>query len=105
MEKSGPKTLIYNAIKNVLDENLNETKITNLKKNKIDWEEFKYFSCYQIYTILNMNKEIIKKLEGNIFPRKINIFPNGIIKEEEEESINLKDDNVGTNDLIEEDEF
>ena len=78
VEKSGPKTLIYNAIKNVLDENLNEEKISNLKKNKIDWEEFKNFSCYQIYTILNMNKEIIKKLEGNIFPRKI-IFPNGTI--------------------------
>ena len=104
MEKSGPKTLIYNAIKNVLDENLNEEKISNLKKNKIDWEEFKNFSCYQIYTILNMNKEIIKKLEGNIFPRKI-IFPNGTIIKEEDESINLKDDNVDTNDLIEGDEF
>ena len=103
-EKSGPKTLIYNAIKNVLDENLNEEKISNLKKNKIDWEEFKNFSCYQIYTILNMNKEIIKKLEGNIFPRKI-IFPNGTMIKEEDESINLKDDNVDTNDLIEGDEF
>ena len=104
VEKSGPKTLIYNAIKNVLDENLNEEKISNLKKNKIDWEEFKNFSCYQIYTILNMNKEIIKKLEGNIFPRKI-IFPNGTIIKEEDESINLKDDNVDTNDLMEGDEF
>ena len=103
VEKSGPKTLIYNAIKNVLDENLNEEKISNLKKNKIDWEEFKNFSCYQIYTILNMNKEIIKKLEGNIFPRKI-IFPNGTIIKEDE-SINLKDDNVDTNDLMEGDEF
>ena len=104
VEKSGPKTLIYNAIKNVLDENLNEERISNLKKNKIDWEEFKNFSCYQIYTILNMNKEIIKKLEGNIFPRKI-IFPNGTIIKEEDESINLKDDNVDTNDLMEGDEF
>ena len=104
VEKSGPKTLIYNAIKNVLDENLNEEKISNLKKNKIDWEEFKNFSCYQIYTILNMNKEIIKKLEGNIFPRKI-IFPNGTMIKEEDESINLKDDNVDTNDLMEGDEF
>jgi hypothetical protein len=97
--------LIYNAIKNVLDENLNEAKITNLKKNKIDWDEFKNFSSYQIYTILNMDKEIIKKLEGNIFPRKI-IFPNSnVIKEEDESIINIKDDNVDTNDLIDGDEF
>ena len=105
VEKSGPKTLIYNAIKNVLDENLNEEKISNLKKNKIDWEEFKNFSSYQIYTILNMNKEIIKKLEGNIFPRKL-IFPNSkIIKEEDESIINIRDDNVDTNDLIDGDDF
>ena len=105
VEKSEPKTLIYNAIKNVLDENLNEAKITNLKKNKIDWEEFKNFSSYQIYTILNMNKEIIKKLEGNIFPRKL-IFPNSkIIKEEDESIINIRDDNVDTNDLIDGDDF
>ena len=105
VEKSGPKTLIYNAIKNVLDENLNEAKITNLKKHKIEWEEFKNFSGYQIYTILNMNKEIIKKLESNIFPRKI-IFPNSTsIKEEEESIINIKDENADTNDLIDDDEF
>ena len=103
VEKSEPKSLIYNAIKNVLDENLNEAKISNLKKNKIDWEEFKKFSGYQIYTILNMNKEIIKKIEGNIFPRKI-IFQNSSnIKEED--SINLKDDNIDTNDLIDGDDF
>ena len=104
VEKSEPKSLIYNAIKNVLDENLNEAKKSNLKKNKINWEEFRNFSSYQIYTILNMNKDIIKKLEGNIFPRKI-IFPNGSTIKEEEESINLKDDNVDTNDLIDVDEF
>ena len=103
VEKSEPKTLIYNAIKNVLDENINEAKISNLKKNKIDWEEFKNFSGYQIYTILNMNKEIIKKLEGNIFPRKIIFQTSSIIKDEE--SINLKDDNIDTNDLIDGDEF
>ena len=102
VEKSEPKTLIYNAIKNVLDENLNEAKISNLKKNKIEWNEFKNYSAYQIYTILNMNKEIIKKIEGNIFPRKL-IFSNTSNKSEE--SINLKDDNVDTNDLIDDDDF
>ena len=105
VEKSEPKSLIYNAIKNVLDENLNEEKISNLKKNKIDWDEFKNFSAYQIYTILNMNKEIIKKIEGNIFPRKF-IFPNNTsIKEEEESIIHVKDNNLDTNDLIDGDEF
>ena len=102
VEKSEPKTLIYNAIKNVLDENLNEAKISNLKKNKIEWNEFKNYSAYQMYTILNMNKEIIKKIEGNIFPRKL-IFSNSSNKSEE--SINLKDDNVDTNDLIDDDDF
>ena len=102
VEKSEPKTLIYHAIKNVLDENLNEAKISNLKKNKIDWDEFKNYSAYQMYTILNMNKEIIKKIEGNIFPRKL-IFSNSLNKSEE--SINLKFDNVDTNDLIEDDDF
>ena len=34
----------------------------------------------QIYTILNMNREIIKKLESQIFPRKI-IFNNNFYEE------------------------
>ena len=101
VEKSEPKTLIYNAIKHVYDANYKETKNSNMKKNKIDWDEFKNFSSYQIYTILNMNKDIIKKLEGNIFPRKL-IFP---MSNKEEESINLKDDNIDTNELIEDDYF
>ena len=71
VEKSNPNTLIYNVLRNILDENHNSSKITNIKNNKISWDDFKDFSAYQIYTILNMNKEIIKKIEGNIFPRKI----------------------------------
>ena len=101
VEKSGPKTLIYHAIKTVLDANIKEEKISNLKKNKIEWDEFKNFSAYQVYTILNMNKDIIKKLESNIFPRKI-IFPNDAIQEED--SINLKND-FDSNELLDEDEF
>ena len=103
VEKSEPKTFIYNAIKHVFDDNLKEKKNSSMKKNKIEWDEFKNFSSYQIYTILNMNKEIIKKLEGNIFPRKL-IFP--VTNNKEEESINLKDDNnIDRNDLIEDDDF
>ena len=58
-----------------------------MKKNKINWDDFKNYSAYQMYTILNMNKEIIKKIEGNIFPRKI-IFSSA--PTQEEESINTK---------------
>ena len=87
VEKSNPNTLIYNVIKNILDENHNSSKKTNIRKNKINWDDFKNFSAYQIYTILNMNKEIIKKIEGNIFPRKI-IFSTP--PTQEEESLNSK---------------
>ena len=91
MEKSHPNTLIYNVVKNMLDENHNSSKISNIRKNKINWEEFKDFSAYQIYTILNMNKDVIKKIEGNIFPRKL-IFSN--IPPQEEEELNfLKNEN------------
>jgi hypothetical protein len=89
VEKSNPNTLIYNVIKNILDENHKSSKITNIKKHKINWDDFKNFSAYQMYTILNMNKDIIKKIEGNLFPRKI-IFSS--VPTQEEESINLKNE-------------
>ena len=89
VEKSNPNTLIYNVIKNILDENHKSSKITNIKKNKINWDDFKNFSAYQMYTTLNMNKDIIKKIEGNLFPRKI-IFSS--VPSQEEESINLRND-------------
>jgi hypothetical protein len=83
VEKSNPNTLIYNVIRNILDENHNSNRISNIKKNKISWEEFKNFSAYQMYSILNLNKEIIKKIEGNIFPRKI-IFSSAPTQEDDE---------------------
>ena len=86
VEKSNPNTLIYNVIRNILDENHNSSRISNIRKNKIEWDDFKNFSAYQIYSILNMNKEIIKKIEGNIFPRKI-IFSSS---KTEEDLINFK---------------
>ena len=89
VEKSNQNTLIYNVVKNMLDENHNSSIKNNIKNNKIDWEEFKNYSAYQIYTILNMNKEIVKKIEGKIFPRKI-IFQSDPTKEEE--SLNLKNE-------------
>ena len=89
VEKSNPNTLIYNVIKNIFDENHKSSKILNIKKNRIEWRDFKNFSAYQMYTILNMNEDIIKKIEGNLFPRRI-IFSSSTTQEEE--SFNVKND-------------
>ena len=104
VEKSNQNTLIYNVVKNMLDENHNSSIKNNIKNNKIDWEEFKNYSAYQIYTILNMNKDIVKKIEGKIFPRKI-IFPSDPTKEEE--SLNLKNESEikDFNDLNDDDSY
>ena len=104
VEKSNQNTLIYNVVKNMLDENHNSSIKNNIKNNKIDWEEFKNYSAYQIYTILNMNKDIVKKIEGKIFPRKI-IFPSDPTKEEE--SFNLKNESEikDFNDLNDDDSY
>ena len=73
-EKRTPETLIFNVIKKMVNESHNLNKAINLKKNKFSWEEFKTFSAYQIYTILNLNKKAIQKLESYIFPNKI-VYP------------------------------
>ena len=70
-EKRTPETLIFNVIKKMVDESHSLNKAINLKKNKFTWEEFKTFSAYQIFTILNLNKRAIQKLENYIFPNKI----------------------------------
>ena len=70
-EKRTPETLIFNVIKKMVDESHNLNKAINLKKNKFSWEEFKTFSAYQIFTILNLNKRAIQKLENYIFPNKV----------------------------------
>ena len=73
-EKRTPETLIFNVIKKMVDESHSLNKVINLKKNKFSWEEFKNFSAYQIFTILNLNKNVARKLESYIFPNKI-VFP------------------------------
>ena len=73
-EKRTPETLIFNVIKKMVDESHNLNKAINLKKNKFSWEEFRTFSAYQIFTILNLNKRAVQKLERYIFPNKI-IYP------------------------------
>ena len=67
-EKSEPSGLLYKVIKNIIEENNFNTKIKNLKENKFPWEEFQEFSGYQIYTLLNINKDNLKKLEQCVFP-------------------------------------
>jgi hypothetical protein len=65
LEKADPSTLIYNVIKNIVDENNSLTKSISMKKKKIPWEEFQHLSGYQIFTLLTMNKvsSYIKILE------------------------------------------
>ena len=71
LEKSEPNDLLYKVIKNIIEANNNNNKINNLKKNRFSWEEFKDFSPYQIYTLLNINKEVLNKLDMCIFPNQI----------------------------------
>jgi hypothetical protein len=73
MEKSEPNDLLFKVIKNIIEENNNNNKINNMKKNKFSWEEFKDFSAYQIYTLLNINKDILNRLENCIFPTQVKI--------------------------------
>ena len=77
IEKSQPNDLLYKVIKNIIEENNINNKINNMKKNKFSWDEFKDFSAYQIYTLLNINKDVLNKLD-------ICIFPNQIFEKEEE---------------------
>jgi hypothetical protein len=69
-EKSEPNTSIYNVIKNMLEEHHSLNRSLNLKRRKFEWEEFRQFSAYQIYTLIGLNREVLKKLENKIFPRK-----------------------------------
>ena len=71
MEKSEPNDLLYKVIKNIIEENNINNKINNMKKNKFSWDEFKDFSAYQIYTLLNINKDVLDKLDACIFPNQV----------------------------------
>ena len=74
MEKSEPNDLLYKVIKNIIEENNINNKINNMKKNKFSWDEFKDFSAYQIYTLLNINKDILNKLDMCIFPIQVSVM-------------------------------
>ena len=63
-EKAQPNDLLYKVVKNIINENNTTNKINNIIKNKFSWNEFKEFSAYQIYTLLNINKETLNKLDN-----------------------------------------
>ena len=67
VEKTQPNDLLYKVVKNIIDENNISNKINNIKKNKFSWDEFKGFSAYQIYTLLNINNETLDKLDACLF--------------------------------------
>jgi chromosome segregation ATPase len=67
VEKIQPNDLLYKVVKNIIEENNTNNKINNIKKNKFSWDEFKDFSAYQIYTLLNINKEYMDKLDNCLF--------------------------------------
>jgi hypothetical protein len=69
VEKSDPTVFIYNAIKHMLEENQTLNKTLNFRNKRINWEEFKNLSAYQIYTILTLHKDLTKNLESKIYPR------------------------------------
>ena len=71
VEKAQPNDLLYKVVKNIIDENNASNKINNIKKNKFSWDEFKDFSAYQIYTLLNINKEILDKLDACLFSKSV----------------------------------
>jgi len=77
VEKSDTSAFIYNVIKNMLDEHYTLNKNINIKKKRFEWDEFKNFSGYQIYTLLCLNKQAVKALEQCVFPKKayLNINP------------------------------
>ncbi len=66
-EKAQPNDLLYKVVKNIIDENNTTNKFNNIKKNKFSWNEFKDFSAYQIYTLLNINKDTLNKLDNYLF--------------------------------------
>ena len=66
-EKAQPNDLLYKVVKNIIDENNTTNKINNIIKNKFSWNEFKEFSAYQIYTLLNINKETLNQLDNYLF--------------------------------------
>lgn len=73
IEKSDPKTFIYNVIKNMIEEHQLLNRNLNIKKKKFEYDEFLTFTPYQIYTLLVLNKDAIRELERRIFPKSLSV--------------------------------
>lgn len=71
VQKNEPKTFIYNVVKNMIDEHQLLNRNLNIKKKKFTWEEFFEFSAYQVYTLISLNKDVIKEIEKKIFPKNL----------------------------------
>lgn len=55
IEKEDTHSLIYNVIKNLLNEHNNLSKNSYGKKKRFDWDEFSSFTSYQIFTLVSLN--------------------------------------------------
>ena len=56
MEKCDPNAIKYNSLKVIKEENEYMNRSFEMKKKRLDWDEFKELSSYQIFTILTLNK-------------------------------------------------
>ena len=74
----------------MIDEHQVLNRNINIKKKKFEWQEFCNFSPYQIYTLLCLNREIIKELERKIFPKSLSF----INMENKEEFENIKEEDI-----------
>ena len=80
----------------MIEEHQQLNRQLNIKKKKFEWSEFSQFTAYQIYTILSLNRHIIKDLELRIFPKNLTYHPfekNKDIDKINEEDINTDNEN------------
>ncbi len=78
LEKMNPDSLRYNLRKMAEESNVSLNRSYEMKRRRLEWDEFKDLSSYQIFTLLTLNKvilflikEIIDKIESHIYPRRL----------------------------------
>ena len=64
LEKVNPDSLRYNLKKMAEESNVSLNRSYEMKKRRLEWDEFKDLSSYQIFTLLTLNK-VIFLYEGN----------------------------------------
>ena len=60
----GSNSNIYEVIKEMLEEHSSLNKNAGIKSTKFEWREFSSFTAYQVYTLLQMNKDIDRGLQA-----------------------------------------